>query len=459
MFSLSLGAESLNNHSGFKLKLNISPSREGEVAYLLRYWAGDTYIQDSVLVSNRGTALFEAEERRQEGQYLIYIKPDIKLELLLGDEQDNIAIFVDEKDIMRSNVTGSRDTELFWQYLLYLDKNMEEELVLNDKLAKENLSEKERKKLLAEKAQLAKKLDSYIRTQVESHKDTWFSAFVKGTMSQDLPVNNPQTYEDFEKNRSYLVMHYFDNIDLSDPRFWYTNYLVSYLDDYMSSIVDQVPDSLAAAASRIVSKTVDNDFCFEQMLSRLTNQSLQNNAMGVENVWMRLYEDYIRDKGIKWITDAQLRDLDRMYVQAEYNRIGMKAMDIQLQTLDGKTVNMYDIDADYLLLYFYSPTCGYCETEVPHIYNDVYLKYKDKGLKVMTVDVGDEADLWRSFVEKAKIQDWINCADPEFKSKFWIYYDTSGTPATFLLDKNKNIIARKVDKEGLLKILNYYIEQ
>lgn len=457
-FSLCLEAESLNEGNGFKMELNV-PSQKGNVAYLLKYWEGDTYIQDSMYISDQGKANFYSEQELPQGQYVIFIRPDIKMELLLGEEQNDIKVYVDKDDVRQSKITGSKDTELFWKYLLVLDDNMERDFALSDELEKEGLSDKERADIEKQRTVLASELQKYVQTQLELHKNSWFGVFLKGTVSPELPVSKPTTREDYEKNRTYMKYHYFDNIDLSDPRFWRTNYFASYLESYMSTMIEQTPDSLASAASRLVGKSTGNDFCFEKMLSYFTNESLHSNVMGIENVWMRLYEEYIREKNLDWIDSVQYKELDRLYVHAEYNRIGMKARDLSLRTLKAENINIYDIDADFLLLYFYNPSCGYCEQEIPKLYEQVYPKYKDHGLKVVTIDIGDDVMTWKAFVQRLKLSDWINCADPEHKSDYWIYYDTSGTPATFLLDKNKTIIARRFDKDGLEKILNYYIEK
>jgi hypothetical protein len=57
------------------------------------------------------------------------------------------------------------------------------------------------------------------------------------------------------------------------------------------------------------------------------------------------------------------------------------------------------------------------------------------------------------FVNKHKLNDWINVWDPERESWFWDSYDTSATPALYLLDKNRKIIAKKIDMETLDMIL------
>ena len=179
--------------------------------------------------------------------------------------------------------------------------------------------------------------------------------------------------------------------------------------------------------------------------------------MGDENIWVRLAEDYIFDKDVVWIDSTQNSELRRQYELIKNNRIGMKAHNLTLQTFEGDTINTNDIDAEYLLLYFYSPSCGHCQTATPELHDKLYAKYKDKGLKVVTINLNNDKQEWERFVKSKNIGDWINCADPEYKSKYWMYYDTSGIPAIFVLNKNKTIIAKKVDEQNLEKLFDYYI--
>ena len=47
------------------------------------------------------------------------------------------------------------------------------------------------------------------------------------------------------------------------------------------------------------------------------------------------------------------------------------------------------------------------------------------------------------FVEKDKLQDWVNVWDPDRESYFWEFYDATVTPGIYLLDKTGKIIARE----------------
>ncbi len=118
---------------------------------------------------------------------------------------------------------------------------------------------------------------------------------------------------------------------------------------------------------------------------------------------------------------------------------------------EGKLIPLYSVDAEYLMLVFWDPDCGHCKKEMPKI-KEVYDKYKDKGLKVYAVCTEVEEEKWKKYLNEHQF-DWINVADFELKSPFRDLYDISSTPQVFLLDKDKKIVAKKLNHEQLDKVL------
>lgn len=442
-----------NNNKPFNLEVSF-PTQKGKKIYLGQYWKGSTYAIDSTLISDKGMAYFSSTEKKPDGQYFLYIKPEYQVDLLIGDEQNNIKLYLNENNLNANKVSGSIDTDLLWKHLQLVYEIEKFRIKTEDS----EISEKEKKEEEKKLNTLNDSFERYKEVVFAEFEDKWGATYLKGLDPVKLPHKEPKTQEEFDENRKYGKLHYFDNINLADPRFWRTNYLESYIDTYMQQWVDPIPDSLAVAAKRLVEKTTENDICFEQMLSKLVNESINSTQLGHENIWARLYEDFIINNSISWIDSTQYIELGKMYEKIKLNRIGMKAYNLPLLTLEGDSINTNELDAEYTILYFYSPDCGYCQTETPKLHNELYAKYKDKGLKIVAFNVGSDKDAWTKFINNNKLTDWINCADFDYKSRYWMYYDVSGTPSVFVLNKNKEIIAKKIDLENMQKLFNYLIQ-
>lgn len=403
-----------------------APSFKGSTAYFASYWAGNPYVKDSIQIPEDGIFDFKGTNTLPTGQYLIYIKPDIQIEVLIDEkEQSDIKIELAKDDLLKSKVTGSKDTQLFWEYLAGLQQT--------------NFNREE---------------------FLQKNQGSWFTSFIRYNQpSQAMLHPNPSNNEQVRENIAYMKEHFFDNISFTDERLWRTNFFIPMVNSYLEEVVIQSVDSIAKENSWIVKQTEPNKFCFEQMLNHLFSQATSSKVMGMENVWARLAEDYIFDKNLNWVDSTQYSNLLRDYSLIEHNRIGMKAQNLNLTTLEGDSINTNDIESKYTLLYFYSPTCSYCNIEIEKIKTELYPKYKDVGLKIVTINTSPDKDDWVKYIEQHAIQDWINLSDPNYTSQYWMKYDVSGTPSIYLLNKDKIIIAKKLNVENLDKYLSRFLNK
>jgi peroxiredoxin len=68
-------------------------------------------------------------------------------------------------------------------------------------------------------------------------------------------------------------------------------------------------------------------------------------------------------------------------------RVGDKAPDFTMTLADdGKTIKLADLRGKVVMLQFTASWCGVCRKEMPHIEQEIWQAYKDKGLLVFAVD-------------------------------------------------------------------------
>lgn len=443
--------------AGYRIEIK-APDAKGKTIYLAKYWNGASYTIDSTTITNKGQALMVTDSVIRDGQYLLHIKPNVNFDLLLSGEKQ-IVVKIDTRNPQNSVIEGSLDTHNLWKYSIALQKNEAEKTVLQRQLSDSTISDKERAKLTRKFTDNNADAANLLNTAISNNSDNWFGIYLKGMQTPAVPHIHPKSSDEASENREYMKEHFFDNISLTDRRFWTTSYFTSLVDVYLKDVVEDNPDSTAQAAVRLVAATQNDPYCFEQMLSYLSNTFSKSNKLGAENVWAALAEEYIFDKNVPWISEVQEASLMNEYVKIQHNRIGMTAVDIPLQKIDSTVFSLYDIDAEYIIMYFYNPTCGHCITEVPLLHDQLYAKYKDKGLEILAINTNPDQEMWEDFVSKNKLNGWINCGDPHYKSQYWMYYDVSGTPMVFVLDKDKKIIAKKIDVKTLEELFEYFIPQ
>ena len=137
-----------------------------------------------------------------------------------------------------------------------------------------------------------------------------------------------------------------------------------------------------------------------------------------------------------------------------YNLIGLQAKDLVMDSYNGTYVSLYDIDKDFVILYFWEPSCSHCKEATPKL-AEYYKKAKNQGIEVFAVCTTDEKEAWSKFIQDNNLT-WINGWDPDRLTHFDYYYNVQSTPMIYILDKNKKIIAKKLSVEDIEQYIDNY---
>ncbi|WP_101690898.1 TlpA family protein disulfide reductase [Dysgonomonas massiliensis] len=454
-YLVSIGLYSQSEDKKFRMEVEMQ-GFENKIIYFVNYYQGNNYKLDSCVLSPKGKGVFEIDASKVPGgQYLLYAKPDFQIEMLIDDGQNNLKVKV-PRDVARSTIEGSLDTQGYWSYLNQLKSFEVKRDVLNAKL--ETVKNKSQQvKIQTEIDKLGEDIDKYTQRVIEDNKDSFLSAYLRGTTPLEIPAELKGAEVPIAEVRKYVREHYLDNLDLTDPRLQSTNYFYSLIDSYINNWVEQDWTAIPGAYSELVAKSKNNKKAFEPLLSAFLNRSLSSQVMGMENVWARLAEDYIFGKDID-MTEADIKQLETKYEQIKLNRIGMVAQDLAMRTIDGDSLNLSDIDAEYIILEFYNPTCGYCREDLTYLAKEFYPRYKDNGVRVVAFNLGDTGDVWTKFIEDCGMNEFYNCIDPEYKSEYWIKYNTTRVPTNYILNKDKKIIGKSINKSNLEKLFEIIIK-
>ncbi|MGE1165042.1 TlpA disulfide reductase family protein [Peribacillus simplex] len=121
-------------------------------------------------------------------------------------------------------------------------------------------------------------------------------------------------------------------------------------------------------------------------------------------------------------------------------KIGAKAPDFNLKTLDGKQVELSDYKGKKVMLNFWATWCPPCKKEMPDM--EKYTQQAGDDVVVLAVNIDPENDV-KSFVNNNGITFTIPLDSQSAKTPVNDLYNISFIPTTYFIDK-KGIIRNKV---------------
>tara|TARA_R110002049_G_scaffold216946_2_gene388376 strand:+ start:7568 stop:8980 length:1413 start_codon:yes stop_codon:yes gene_type:complete len=447
---------SLTAQNSYQLDFNVSGLSDGDI-YLANYYGSGQYYKDTAEVQN-GKFSFTGDTPLKEGMYSI-VKDNGRLFDLFVDGQQ-FSMSTDTSGLIKNMViTNSPENTLFYDYMNYLSV---QQIAMKELNAKKATAEKKKEIESIEKSieELDKTVTNYRKSFFKKNSDSFTAKFLQSMEFPEIP-DSPKLKDgsvDSLFPYRYTKAHLFDHIDFNDERFLNSPAYHEKMVYYISKLTPQIPDSINAAADYLLGKATNPEI-FRYTVSYITSTYEKSEFIGMDAVFVHMARNYYLNGKADWISKAQLKKVKERADALEPLLIGKKAPNIIVKdTAQKNYIQLYDIQAKYLVVYIWSPECGHCKKSTP-VLKKMYDKYKKEGLKVFAVGNDFENEKWIDFIKKNKL-DFINGSDGgEFTSNFRHLYDVYSTPQTYLLDKDKKILVKKIEIEELDKYLEQLIKE
>ena len=123
---------------------------------------------------------------------------------------------------------------------------------------------------------------------------------------------------------------------------------------------------------------------------------------------------------------------------------GMEAPDIALPNPQGDTLRLSALRGKVVLIDFWASWCGPCRRENPHVVR-LYERFHDKGFEIFSVSLDQSRDKWLDAIQKDGLRWPCHVSDLRgWNSAAGRLYGISSIPATVLVDREGNILARNL---------------
>lgn len=138
-------------------------------------------------------------------------------------------------------------------------------------------------------------------------------------------------------------------------------------------------------------------------------------------------------------------------IEASANlNVGKIAPNFTSPSIDGDMISLNDIKGKATIVEFWASWCGPCRRENPNLVK-VYEKYHDKGLEIIGVslDKPGQKARWQKAIEDDNLN-WHHVGSLQyFRDPVARMYDVNSIPASFILDEDGKIVAKRLRGQAL----------
>lgn len=404
----------------------------------IAYHFGDKqYVKGKFYIDAAGSGTFKSTETLKEGIYMLVFPNRSYLEILMHGEDFKIS--VDASNMKDCIFEGSKENQLFQSYIAQVSSLGKKRQEIESSTSDESI----RMKKMGE---VDDEMSAFRDKFIADNGGMLVSKIVKAMADIHIPESIPA-----DKQYIYLREHLFDNIDFKDEWVMRSPILNNKIEYYIEKLTVQDPDSIIEVVDELVEKVTVNDELFKYTVITLLNKYAQSKTMFAANVYVHIVQQYYLTGRAVWATDQQLEKMKDRELNMRNNILGVQAKDVELHTLSEKNVRMSEIRSEYLVLFFWDPDCDHC-LEIGDQLAQFYKKYHSKGVKILGLCTDPEKDK----MEEAVIQHsftWTN-GIPVSKQVI-VDYDVYSTPLIYLLDKERKVVARRIDVASLTEFISY----
>jgi hypothetical protein len=198
--------------------------------------------------------------------------------------------------------------------------------------------------------------------------------------------------------------------------------------------------ALDSLGSILVNASIDS-VVFRKTVSFLTepfsspNSSYRNQRLYAKILAAEIHSD--------WYIAEEKEIAKKKLALSQQNSLGSVANDFPYTTPGGSVKRMYELKANFLLLYFNNPECEACKEMKAALAQSTIINQKIKTgeLQVLSIFMGTDKSNWRSHLGEYPAQ-WLQGIGDDATLYKANIYDLNAIPTMYLLDKGKKVLLK-----------------
>lgn len=403
------------------------------IAYRLKT-TNQVYVADGPV--EEGKFSLSIPEDAEPGTYrMVYAIPqdEFYFDVIYNGTEDIVLSFSKDKG---ASFVNSKENILFHSYF----KEMND---IHQKIQNHYTTQKKDKEEYSEISKAIKQTQS---SYEEKSNGLIAQQFIKA--NKPYFSDSYESVSDFVKHRK---QHYFDALDFDNALLQSSSFLTEKALNFVFTSLPLKQLSQVETEQEIQKNT-------KTLSNQLTNVASEFQFQLYYGLWKQaartdynlvaddIYESYLIPLA------SQADDKEVISMIANYNRIRIGAVAPEISwTENFKPQHLSKLDsAEHYVLVFWSSVCSHCLNELPKLESG--LKPYSSNVKVIAVGIEDEKVNWE--IESTKLNGFTHVLSlGKWESKYVKLYSIEQTPTYFILNKDKEIVAKPDNYEDVLSFL------
>jgi thiol-disulfide isomerase/thioredoxin len=439
--------------------------------FLANYYGNKLYYNDTTRIDHKGNFSFPGKPYKECGKYSIVLPTNNRFDIVV-DEENIVIDFTADCKMENLKIKESKNNKIFYDYIKFISDKMKLRGPIDAVLADSTKTEAEKEPSRKQLKDMNDEVIRYQKDMIAKNPDLLVTKMIKMSMDVEVPEAPADSSEDGKKRWSYYYFrnHYWDNVDLKDPRLIREQTYHKLIERFVTQTLPQIPDTMTKAAKELLERVGNNEDGFKYIVHQFTYGFETSKIMCMDEGFVYMIDNYYSKGLCPWVKKEKLDEMKKAADEKRHCLCGEIGQNIILPDTSDHWKSMYDLKSKYTILVIWEATCGHCKKELPQL-NELYKKWKPRGVEIFGVHNNLEVDKWKKFVRDEKLE-FINVSRNQFimtqdsatkliygnvttlpSLNFHQYWDVNSTPKVYLMDKDHKIIAKSLGHDQLDDLL------
>lgn len=252
-----------------------------------------------------------------------------------------------------------------------------------------------------------------------------------------------------QQRASWLICHYWDNIDFSDDNIISdTVFIEQAFVNFLSIFpIIESDEDIALGVKLLLQKAEIKYRVYEIVISLAEKYLFELDSPLMNEEFYIFFLEQINNSN--FLSDVKKSRTKYHYNIVVKNRKGTKAANFDFVTSNGENSSLYDILTDELIIFFYDPECDNCIEVINKLKNNIEINKRIILGKTKILAIYPDGDyyIWQKSISKMP-ENWIvafatSPIQPIGK------YILRALPTIYVVDKNKKVLVKDINVDNL----------